>query len=224
MSFVFDKTNAFCISLDSANDRWERMQKRFEKTGITVSRWKASNGKTNISDNYVGYLNHGQIGCAASHVEIWRHIVYSGLEYALVLEDDACFDKDWKNKLSIISKHIGDEELADFDAIFLNCSEPVTPSFTWTPVTEQYLTGGYIISNRGARAILDMFSGCFYSSDWMTSRLQFRGKSYSYFPWLIIQEGKDSSIGSGFQDDHKKVLRCLEEIKYDIRENYEIDF
>ena len=50
----------------------------------------------------------------------------------------------------------------------------------------------------------------------MTSRLQLHGHSYSYFPWLIIQEGKDSDIGSNLEADREKVLHCLNKIQYSL--------
>jgi hypothetical protein len=81
------------------------------------------------------------------------------------------------------------------------------------------LTGGYIISYAGAKRVLEMFSNCYYSSDWMTSRLQTLGRCYSYFPWLIIQEGLDSTLkkeGETHDADHAKVVRCLGEIGYDM--------
>lgn len=84
---------------------------------------------------------------------------------------------------------------------------------------EQYLTAGYILSRKGAQQLMNDFGNCFFSSDWMTSRLQLHGHSYCYFPWLIIQEGKDSSIGQNLEADHAKVLRCLNNIEYSL-ENY----
>ena len=65
-----------------------------------------------------------------------------------------------------------------------------------------------------------MFHHCFFSADWMTSRLQTYNHSYSFYPWLIIQEGKDTTIGSGVELDHKKVIRCLKEINYSLFDNY----
>jgi len=53
----------------------------------------------------------------------------------------------------------------------------------------------------------------------MTSRLQLLGHSYVYYPWLIIQEGNYSTIGSGIYADHEKVMRCLNSINYYIK-NY----
>jgi glycosyl transferase family 25 len=177
---------------------------------MSVTRWKAST-KDDITDYFYHNLNDGQRGCSQSHINIWRHIVENNIEYALVLEDDACFDKEWKNKLDLFCSQNTDEE---WHMIFLNASEPIEPRDTWVEAHEQYLTGGYVISNMSAKILLQDFGTCFYACDWMTSRDQIYGHSYCYFPWLIIQEGIDSSIGSNLESDHEKVLRCLKEIDY----------
>lgn len=215
--FVFNEKNAFCISLESNPTRWDRMQSRFSQFDLKVTKWIASTRDT-IIDNFPDYLNDGQKGCSQSHINIWRHIVENDLEYALILEDDACFDKKWIEKLSLFTETNQD---MDWHMILLNASEPIEITDQWvcTINKEQYLTGGYIISNKGAKIILNDFKNCFFSADWMTSRDQLYGHSYCYYPWLIIQEGKDSNIGENLEADHAKVLRCLGEINYSI-ENY----
>jgi len=215
-AFEFTPTNTFCISLDK---RWEKMKHRLTVMDISATRFPAARGNTeDIQDNFYDYLNGGQRGCAQSHINIWRHILKENLPYAMILEDDACFDKAWRQKLELAQEQIQDPE---WDAIFLNVSEPMTPTHQWQRVQDQYLTGGYILSQKGVRKILALFEGYYGSSDWMTTRLQTMGHSYSYFPWLIIQEGDESTIGSGVEADHAKVVRCLGEIGYELA-NYVI--
>lgn len=213
----FNSSNTFCIHLKSNTERLEKMKKRFEVLDMDVTIMPAYTAD-DIIDKFPFYLNGGQKGCAQSHINIWKTIVEHDIEYALILEDDACFDKEWKSKLDQFWESNDDE---DWDAIFLNASEPIEPRDTWvcTKNKEQYLTAGYVLSYKGARTLLDDFYDCYFSSDWMTSRLQLHGHSYSYFPWLIIQEGKDSDIGSNLEADREKVIRCLNEIQYSL-ENY----
>lgn len=213
-TFFFDKTNTFCISIEGSH-RWPSMQTRLQHSGLEATMWKAST-RNDLTDSFVHYLNDGQKGCAQSHLNIYKHIMRENLPYALILEDDACFDKEWKENLEKIYSQVIDE---NWDAIFLNASEPIEPLHTWTTVMEQYLTAGYIISLKGATKIVKQFQGCYCSSDWMTTRLQLQGHCYSYFPWLIIQEGKDSSIGQQYDADHAKVIRCLYAHQYSL-ENY----
>lgn len=211
--FVFTAKNTFCISLERHTERWARMQSRFEKENLEVTRWIASTPDT-LADNFHYYLTPGERACAQSHIRIWRHIIENNIEYSLILEDDACFDKNWRTKLEEFQIHD-----PYWDMLLLNASEPVEPNFMWMDVQEQYLTAGYILSIRGALRLIQWFEGNFASSDWMTSRLQQNNHSYCYFPWLIIQEGLDSTLkkeGETHDADHAKVVRCLGEIGYDM--------
>lgn len=216
--FHFDKSNTFCISLESKPDRWQKMVRRFSLLNMEVTRFKAVSNDSELDVTFASYLSLFQKYCSQSHINLWRHIIINRLSYALILEDDACFDWKWKEKLDQFSRQINDPYL---DAIFLNASEPTPVLNKWVLASEQYLTGGYILTLKGAITILNMFNRFYYSSDWMTSRLQINLHSYTYFPWLIIQEGLDSTIGTTPDDDHQKVLRCLKDISYDI-DNYSI--
>ncbi len=216
MKLILNKDNTFCISLYSKEDRWQRMQERFTKFNIDVTRFKAADNEKDLTVPYVNYINTLQKCCTQSHINLWKHIVNNNLEYAFILEDDAMFDKYWKEKLNVLTENFLDPE---WHAIFLNASEPMSPINTWMICKEQFLTGGYIISNKGAKILLDSFKECYCMIDWMTSRLQLLGHSYCVFPWLIIQEGRESTIGSNVDADHAKVVRCLNDINYSL-DNY----
>ena len=213
-TFLFNVDNTFCISLESAPERWSRMTSRFQELSLDVFRWMAST-PDNLTEKFADYMNPGQRACAQSHFLIWKQMISENLPYALILEDDAMFDRQWVTKLSALSVIEG-----EWDAIFLNVTEAISPPDLWTLVTDQYLTGGYILSLEGAKRLLGMFSGELWGADWMTTRLQTMGRSWSYFPWLIIQEGFESTIGSGVEADHAKVVRLLGDIGYDLGENY----
>jgi len=215
--FQWNERNCFCISLESNQNRYKKMKKRFEQLKLKVTYWKAVT-KDNLNRNFVHYLNDGARGCAQSHLEIWEYITKNNIDYALIVEDDACFVHDFFQKLDQFSIHIDDKE---WDAIFLNASESIPILDKWVLCHEQYLTGGYIISRRGCMKMISMFSNLLFASDWMTTRLQLFHHSYCYFPWLIIQEGNESTIGSAVDHDHKKVLSLLDDINYSI-ENYHV--
>ena len=204
-----DEHNTFCISLDNAFERWTRMCHRFDTFQMNITLWPASKPE-NVVDKCVEYLSPGQRACAQSHMKIWRYIVNKKLPYALVLEDDACFDKKWRDRLH---DFFGSSR-KPWDMLLLNCSEPMEPAYTWVSVQDQYLTGAYLISLNGARKLVDMFGDKLFAADWMTTRLQLRGRCYASYPWLVIQEGIDSTIGSGVLADHAKVLRCLQICDY----------
>ena len=211
----FTKDNTFCISLLTATMRQERMQQRFRHFGMEVTGWMAATPDT-CTDAFHGAMRPSEKACAQSHINIWRHMVQADLEYALILEDDACFDKEWQLKLEQFSDKVLDPE---WNVIMLNASESMKPIHTWLRSMEQYLTAGYVLSQHGARQLLERFKGNFCSSDWMLTRLQQDGHSYCYFPWLIIQEGLESTIREDCSPDREKVVRLLKEIDYDL-DNY----
>jgi len=216
-NFKFDYNNSFCISLLSNKERTENMKRRFQKLNLDVTIWPAST-PNDLIDPFGDFLSQSQKACTQSHWNIWKHIISNNIEYALILEDDACFDRSFFEKLETFWQEVNDTE---WDCIFLNASEEVAPTYKWVLAHEQYLCGGYILSIRGAQKMYQIYSGCLHMSDWMTSRLQNFNHCYTYFPWLIIQEGKESTIGSGVDADHEKVVRLLNEIDYSL-ENYDI--
>jgi hypothetical protein len=216
------------------------MSRRFENEGLDVMRWRATLPRDIVDGGFYEALNPLQRACAQSHINIWRYIIDGDLDYAFIMEDDACFRVGWRDALKELydTLYFGDYLVSEedrgrdggggggrgggcipWDAIFLNASEPLDTMESWEIVREQYFGGGYILSRAGASWLLERFGGLFYSTDWMTTRLQERGMSYSYFPWLIIQEGRESTIGSGVDLDHAKVVRCLASANYPI-ENY----
>jgi len=221
-SFCLNGENTFCISLHTAyghsNERQKRIWQRFDHFEMDVTMWWAARPE-DVVDKCADYLSPGQRACAQSHMNVWRHIVDNRLPYALVLEDDACFDKRWHYHLDgfLVSQH----NPVPWDMLLLNCSDPVEPAGVWMAVREQYLTGAYLISLEGARKLVDMFGAGLFAADWMTTRLQLRGRCYAFFPWLVIQEGLDTTVGSGVDADHAKVLKCLSDYDYGL-DNYVI--
>ena len=210
--FHFNKNNTFYITLEHALERQERMKKRFQHFEMEVTQWTASTPST-LTDSFHSSMGPSEKACAQSHMNIWKYMISNGMEYVFIMEDDACFDKDWKKKLDQC------EVQDDWDMVMLNASESMTVTNTWAIAKEQYLAAGYVISRQGAQRLLDMFREAYCSSDWMMTRLQLRGHSYCYFPWLIIQEGITSSIRDDCGPDRNKVVRLLEEMNYDL-ENY----
>jgi GR25 family glycosyltransferase involved in LPS biosynthesis len=213
--FRFSEKNTFCISLKDNEYRWIKMKDRFERDTLSVRKWNACT-PSKITDKFIDSLSPVQKACAQSHINIWKHMVKYSLEYALILEDDACFDRNWRIRFQeFIDANIDPE----WDAIFFNASEPVKPAYKWVEAKGHVLAAGYILSLRGAKVILEKFKDCFCASDWMTLTLQERGHSYTYFPWLIIQEGHETQLGSNYQEEYQKVKRCLGEIGYSL-DNY----
>jgi GR25 family glycosyltransferase involved in LPS biosynthesis len=199
MKFEFNESHAFCICTQSEmHTRWKRMQNRLAQFGdIKVQCWEASSAHTLTSRFAQQTFNPGERGCAQTHFNIWKHIVKNKLPYALILESGAMFRKDWQEKLALLNLGEAKDNIKDqdWDSIVLNASEEALPIETWLPAKDQFLTGGYSLSWQGAKWLVDTFSQELWTSDWMSSRLQLRGKSYTLSP------------GSSFKRD--SIRRCV---------------
>lgn len=112
---------AYCINLDRRAERWAFMQKQFERLNLPVQRWSAVDGKSldipaladagfiaqaalprfHLPDEQKLFgtdLTRGGIGCALSHMLIWKDIIRQHTQGGaddrsmfLVCEDDCQF-------------------------------------------------------------------------------------------------------------------------------------
>jgi GR25 family glycosyltransferase involved in LPS biosynthesis len=145
-------------------------------------------------------------------------MIEHNMEYMFILEDDACFDKQWYEKLNQVRYEIKDQP---WHMITLNANGRNNTHYRWEKTSYQWLLAGYILSLEGAKTLLELYKKEFDMSDVMTIKLQDQGKSYVYFPWLIIQENAESTIGNNYSSEYQTVVRRLREISYPL-ENYDI--
>ncbi len=217
-SFIFNKENTFVISIDKENnERLNKISRRLKLLNIEFTHKKACL-PNDVNLNIAKYLSPVEKACTQSHIELWKHIVDNNIEYAFILEDDACFRNDFLEKVNLFWSQVYDE---DWHMILLNASESERVHEHFVLAREQFMAAGYILHNRGARWLLNTYSQEFQMSDWMTTRMQLYKRCYTYFPWLIIQEGRESTLQSNekLNADFEKVRRLLREANYPI-ENY----
>lgn len=198
----------FVINLRDAIGRRKKMERKLKRYGLGFTLIDASL-PGDVVGNYVNYLSGTQRACTYSHIRVLQRIVEQKIPAALVLEDDVLFRSDW---VSVVNSKLGELEREDslWDALFLNVAEPYETLEQWQVARNQCLAGAYIIRYEAALWMLQQFSGLYYCIDWMTQVLQQRGHSYTYYPWLAIQEGTESYNGSNVDADYAKVIRCLE--------------
>lgn len=90
MSNSFDYFNEiYCINLDHRTDRWDNVQKEFEKVGILNRVKRFSAIKT----------QDGRIGLIKSDLELIKYAKKNNLENILILEDDVKFLRDDTNDI-----------------------------------------------------------------------------------------------------------------------------
>lgn len=213
-----DKLPIWCINVSTATERWKRMNERAEDMKITLKRYNATTPDNLEGFVYCDKLKPVQKACSASHFKLWKHLFETNVEYALILEDDTVFRHDFRERIDELFEKINSKEFEGWQLFLLHSSDPVSPHNQWVLTENQCSTGAYIIHRRGIEYILRM--DVLYSADWMTQIIQFQHHSYSFFPWLVIQDFIDSSI-SDVNVDREKMHRLLREANYSL-DNYRL--
>jgi GR25 family glycosyltransferase involved in LPS biosynthesis len=182
------------------------MERRLKRYGVDFTFFDACE-PTDVRGTFDAHLSPTQRACTYSHLQVMRRLLESGAEAALILEDDILFRSDW---LSIVNTkcRLLETEDPQWDAVFLNVSEPYDVLEQWHVARRQCLAGAYILRKSAAEWILSR-SAKYDCIDWMTQLLQERGHSYTYYPWLAIQQGEDTFNGTNVSADWEKVKRCL---------------
>jgi len=89
--------HAYCINLEHRTDRRDEARQEFDREGIDVEFFRATNGRKEAPTGL--YISEPEYGCAMSHVRVWRDMVEKGHEFALITEDDVRFVPNFKQKL-----------------------------------------------------------------------------------------------------------------------------
>lgn len=126
----------------------------------------------------------GELGCAYSHLSIWRDIVKKNYNNVLVFEDDIFTYPGFKKTLINISKNIPQ----DADLIFLSIHN-ANPKKLYRVRNNKYLskiktlftgTYSYIITNKGAQKLLSELKNINVTIDLAIATLVKRGKIIAY--------------------------------------------
>jgi GR25 family glycosyltransferase involved in LPS biosynthesis/GT2 family glycosyltransferase/tetratricopeptide (TPR) repeat protein len=197
------------LNLDRRPDRWQRFRKDvFAVAGAFVARCErvpAVDGRTleltpelqhTFRGNDFGF-RRGIVGCALSHLALWRASAVSGA-VTLVLEDDVRLEADFLGQLVELCGQLRDEH-RDFDVVLLGY-QPWTESqrrelsaprgvrlsaMNWS----QFLGGayGYLVSPRGARTLLGLVDrdGIQNGIDWFMMRQAEHLKVLQAVPALV---------------------------------------
>lgn len=221
--------SVYVINCDE--NRWMRMKHRLEpivpheklvkfqailETDIRIQQ--------SFDPNTSGQIKR-MLGCALSHADVWKMIKqkqpWSKKQYSIILEDDVFFRKDWMDVVFDFLSKIDDID-AEWDMLMLNAQGFHSWESGLRKATDLLLSGGYILSHRGLDCLIDLFGELNettrqISSDYRLLRLQQRGHSYFYFPYLALQEFQESFIagwGDAQSQDHVIILRTWQETKY----------
>ena len=164
----------YVISLPTATNRREYITKQLQLLNLNFMFFDAIKGvdiyETHEYSDKLAHKNEnraltkGEVGCAASHRNLYRKIATEIAPYALILEDDALINDDLPQFLEYIKPFLTGSTIITLERcdcywkktkqiIYKNYSI-VTPYFVKEGAIAQ--TAGYIITKQAANAIKDI--------------------------------------------------------------------
>lgn len=226
-------TKAYCINLSSRTDKWMDFKKQARAVSSSflesIERFDAIDGShvehdtddvqlkwdSTINAKYspkekacIRTMLPGEVGCALSHIALWRKLVASDHGYFLILEDDCSFSKtrNGRDRFAICFARAWKELPSDWGLFYLGFSDrgerknvnqcrPVSSSRPADEMDPQvqvfapeygYHTHAYMITKAAAQTMLENLPVSGPIDVWMADHQWFGVKAYSA---VIANEG-----------------------------------
>lgn len=134
-----------------------------------------------LAPDYARTCTVGQLGCACSHMDVWRNLVDDGSRLCVVLEDDAEPVPRFRDRLDALLAEAADEAW-DFIYLFFHptawTSHPIDGKTLVQGGFPTFGTVAYVVSHAGATSLLAAATGAPHDApiDHLIMRLVQRGK------------------------------------------------
>jgi glycosyl transferase family 25 len=163
----------FVINLPEDAARREAIEKQLHELGLSYDIFPAIRGKLLSPQEKARHYDEkwfvrnegrpalaGELGCALSHIGVYRLIQERNLSHALILEDDAWLNPNLPQLLEAIDrKHDPDQKnvflLTWFSAISMGGYKTLWSAYHLAKVKSALCTHGYVVSNAAAGALVD---------------------------------------------------------------------
>lgn len=218
--------NIWIINLDKSIDRIEKINKNFNSLGIKYNRFSAIYGKDILKKNmnkYVSFVcknflcNYGIIGCALSHIQLWKQLINSEEKYYVIFEDDIEINKDTINVINKLEQYIIEYSI---DYLNLNCVNYGCTLYETKFKIDNYefgkplmplQTNAYIVTKVGAGKLLKMIEKINYHLDFqiLISKMFYDFNYYTSSPPLLKLTNNETTIGKNRTTLTLKILDDL---------------
>lgn len=171
------------------------------------------------------------IGCALSHVNVWKTFLNTDKKYAIVFEDDIILDDITYNLSEVIPVYV-EQTPKDFDILYLgslgsdNTPNFFTISMSLLNMSAEYknindyvkqpkvalATHAYVISRSGAEKLLKNLDGNIHNHiDYCIQNLYSKGILNNYItkPRLLYQSSTDSNISNNVSNTHPIIINKI---------------
>ncbi len=224
------------INLDRREDRWIKFIEHMTERGLSdvCRRFPAIDGSKLISNRYLRRIFDGNnynwvkpvIGCALSHLLLWCDLIESKNSACVILEDDVQLCKSVDIKLKALYGEI--KKLNDWDIIYLGTSSKIPfrddpvykiPTLIKRNRNECFASSfgglfGYIISNQGAKKIINYISEIGMRNAIDTMIFNFADHVNVYFVWpplvTTVCACTDGIIDTDIQNSYHNPAECMD--------------
>lgn len=161
----------FIISLDKNKERQEYLKKEvypkltnyFKCAAFDAELDDANeilkDNKIYLTENFYDKCNEGQLGCFLSHFQLWKYIIKSNLDMAIILEDDVKIYSNFNKIIDTVYENLP----VKFDYVHLfihpdkqNIQYLEGKDGDIIPAEDNFGTVAYIISLRGAKRLVKL--------------------------------------------------------------------
>lgn len=218
------------INLDRRPDRWSKFCQQEEVKCLKYQRFSAVDGsrlKPNpqlqrIFEGNDYNMREGIVGCAMSHIKLYIELINSSYDAFCILEDDLDFVPKFREKflrlyeslpvdwdMCYLGHHLWKEYREDKYGFLDKTKQPVPEKWD---VAKSFLfsmggTGGYLISKKGAKAILELINRIGMTNGIDTMQQKFANVMQIYYanPHLIYSDvwtPDNKQIDTDIQKNH----------------------
>ena len=155
----------FVVNLDHDVGKWDDVHTRLSSAGVEHERFSAVYGKHMPREEKSKVLNRfrwwcatgrrcedGELGCAISHLTLYRKMIEENICVACVFEDDVVFDERMPEQLDRVGSFLN----SDLPRVVLLSSRKAIARDNWgiEPIQGDFGTFAYMINLSGAKAMV----------------------------------------------------------------------
>lgn len=211
--------NCFFIVMEKYKERIKNINSIIKKTNLTRSqKFNAIDGekldRNNLLENGIisnkvdKKMKNGALGCAMSHITLWKKLVSSDKQYMIILEDDLTVDVQFREKLVNYIKFLPKDY--DYSSLAVNPVIQYKSKFNKNLKINEYVKKGYpeygtmayIISKKGAKKLLKLCIPIYTTIDDMIANAVVKKKIISYKPIVPFASCRTDMISSICKDSN----------------------
>lgn len=216
----------FVINLEKEEVKRNLVKHEFDNAGLSYELVKAINGKDlsedelnkSVKNHQKNYLTKGEIGCALSHIFIYKKMVSENIPLALICEDDINLHKDTGLILEGLEKIANPGKKQAFlffnsERKYANRRFDISQEYFFNECHGPRSTHGYVITIAAAKAMLSInYPLTMSADDWMHFYYLGHIKTYSINKGIITTYDDIDRLHSTLQAD--RVLLTKEKLEY----------